>query len=526
MELLKLIGALGAILFPLIFLVGLNLPAKKGMTYSLIIVAIFALFPWRMDGLSVASSMIAGTIKSLSIIYILVGAMFLLNILHRGGLLQTMIHGFQSLTSDRRLQLIIVGFYFVALLEGAAGFGAPAAIVAPLLVLLGFSPLASVTLALIANAVPMTFGAVGTPLVDGIGTPLQLILQDPAVVSAKVNEISITSAFVDLFLGSFMPVLLILLFTMLFSDKKDRSLHYHLEILPFAFISGFIYTFIAYLSARLIGPEFGTLIASLLGLLIVMLLIKYRIILPKEEEKREPVARHELIKAWFPYVLVVLLLILSRTLNWLSEFLQAGTIHLTKIFGKPVGASFDMFYSPGFILLVVAIIIIFLYRMDKKVVHESVQETGKTVVKTAFALIPSLAMVYIFLNSNLNQSGLPAMPDYLANQLSNVFGHRWVYVAPLLGNLGTFISGSTTTSNLMFTGIQYRMATIHHVAPLTYLTTQVLGANTGCMISISKIVSACSVVGLTGKEGKVMRVTLVVAFVYSLLIGILVNWIV
>lgn len=521
---IRLLTALSSILIPLILLVGLQLSAKKGMFISLIIVFILAILVWDMNLVTIFASILSGVVKSLSIIYILLGAMFLLSILRYSGMIGIMITGFQKLTMDKRLQLIIVGFYFVALLEGAAGFGAPAAIVGPLLYLLGFSPLAAATLALMANAVPMTFGAVGTPLVDGIGTPLEVILGNPMLSADLVNEVSVKAAFVDLFVGSLMPAVMVLLYTSLFSGMKSKR--YKFEIIPFALLSGFIYTFLAYLSALFLGPEFGALIGSLLGMVIIVLLIRFRILLPKPKEEitvSDEVTPGELVKAWLPYILVVIFLILTRVYEPLGLLLTYGNLHIDRIFGTTISTKFEFLYSPGFVLLFVALLIILFYRVKKHTVKEAYVETMHSVIKTTLALAPALAMVYIFLNSDLNQGNLPSMPYYLADRLSRVFGEYWVYVAPFIGSLGTFISGSTTTSNIMFTGVQYQVALNNNTAPLIFLVAQALGGNTGCMISVSKVVSACAVVGLNGKESKVMRITLVVALVYALVIGIVVN---
>lgn len=521
METLQILTATSAIIIPLILLIIFQLSAKKTMFLSLIIVTLLSFIIWGIDIKYIVSSYIAGTFKAITIIWILFGAIFLLNILRKNKSIDIIISSFKSTTNDKRLQVIIVGFYFVALLEGASGFGAPAAIAGPLLVALGFPPIAAASLALIGNAVSMTFGAVGTPLIDGMGSALVI---DHTNIMNIIKEVAIKASFVDLFVGSLVPLVQVVLYVLLFS--KDKSFKKIYEIAPFAFISGLIYTSKAYFCSVILGPEFGALLGSLIGLPLVLVLIKHNILLPKyikENKNKSEYNNYEIIKAWVPYILVVFLLILTRVVKPIKDFMVENSIHIHNILNTEINAKFAWFYSPGFVLSLTAILIIFSYKLSKDDVKESLDLTLAAAKKTSLALIPALAMVYVFLNSGYNINNYLSMPSYLASTLSNIFGANWIYVSPFVGNLGTFIAGSTTTSNIMFSQIQYEVASSNLYNPIKVLTAQALGANTGCMISISKVVSACAVVGLSGKEFKVIRITILVSLIYALLLGVIIN---
>src|SRR5690625_3133820 len=163
-----LLVALSAIIAPFIFLVLLRMSALRGMFFSAIIVIILALLVWGMEGNLVLASIFEGTHKALTILLILFGAIVLLNTLTHTGAVDRINQGFSNISGDMRVQIIIVGFLFGALIEGAAGFGTPAAVTGPLMVALGFNPMAAAAIALISNSTPVPFGAVGTPIQVGL----------------------------------------------------------------------------------------------------------------------------------------------------------------------------------------------------------------------------------------------------------------------------------------------------------------------------------------------------------------------
>src|SRR5699024_5401566 len=160
--------ALSAIIAPFIFLVLLRMPAKKGMFFSAIILIVLAYFVWGMDGLTITASILEGFHKALTILLILFGAIVLLNTLQHTGAVDRIIRRFRSISADMRVLVVLVAFLFGALIEGAAGFGTPAAVTGPLMVALGFNPMAAATIALVADSAPVPFGAVGTPVVVGL----------------------------------------------------------------------------------------------------------------------------------------------------------------------------------------------------------------------------------------------------------------------------------------------------------------------------------------------------------------------
>ena len=163
-----LLIALLAVLLPLILLAGLNFPAAKGMAISAGVVLVTAAVFWKMSGLVLLASMLQGLHKTLPILWILFGALLMLEVLKKTGAIQRINQGFMQVTTDRRVLTILIVYLFGGLIEGVSGFGTPAMVTAPLMLALGFNPLAAVTLSLVGDSTSASFGAVGTPLTVGL----------------------------------------------------------------------------------------------------------------------------------------------------------------------------------------------------------------------------------------------------------------------------------------------------------------------------------------------------------------------
>ncbi len=207
-----LLLALSAIIAPFVFLVLLRMPAMKGMSLSAAIVIAIAMIFWGMEGNVILSSIFQGAHKTLTILWILFGALVLLDTLRKTGAVDRINQGFQSISEDMRVQVVIVAFLFGGVIEGAAGFGTPAMVTAPLMVALGFRPIVAATLALIADSTQVAFGAVGTPLAVGLSNI-------PGADAEFFNAIGVRITTLDIFAGSFIPFIVIVIMTLFFGDE-------------------------------------------------------------------------------------------------------------------------------------------------------------------------------------------------------------------------------------------------------------------------------------------------------------------
>lgn len=531
-----LLAALTPILAVFIFLVILRMPAVRAMPISLLLTAAATLLIWQVPPVLVAASVFEGLIIAASILWILFGAVLLLNTLRESGAIDTIRNGFMHISPDRRVQAIIVAWLFGAFLEGAAGFGAPAAITGPLLAALGFPALAAVMLALMANSSPVSFGAVGTPILIGVGEGLQTGgAIDPAVLGYLggqtyedfLQAVGVQAISIDLLVGSFIPLILVAMLTRFFGENK--SWREGLAIWPFAVFSGFCFTVPALLVAVFVGPEFPSIIGGLVGLVVVVTAARRGFLLPAEPWRfgrhlPEPSLPTHLTmrQAWLPYVLVAVLLVVTR-LEFLpfQDWLRSVQVGWGQILGTEISAFIEPLYLPGAVFVVVVIITIFLHRLNRQQVKTATSASAKTLAGSAIALGAAVPMVRIFINSGVNAAGLESMPIELASVLAGSISPIWPIAAPIVGSLGSFISGSATFSNMMFSLLQFSVAEQAGLSPLLILGLQVLGSNAGNMICVVNVVAAASVVKLLGQEGAIIRLTLGTMLYYALWAGIL-----
>ncbi|MBU9710747.1 L-lactate permease [Bacillus tamaricis] len=541
--------ALTPIISVMLFLVIFKMPAIKAMTISLIATAILAIIYWKVPLLIIAASAIEGIIIGISILYIVFGAILLLNTLKLSGAIERIRSSFMGISGDRRVQLIIVTWLFGSFIEGAAGFGTPPALGAPLLVALGFPPLAAVVLALIADSSPVSFGAVGTPIIVGVGQGIQQgpdispVVYGDVVASGGLHpflqDIAAQIMQIDIFVGTFMPLIIVAMLTRFFGE--NRSWKEGLAIWKFAIFAGLSFTIPALLVATFLGPEFPAIFGGLIGLAIVIPAAKKGFLLPKtewdfpkrsdwmqewigtilvKEDKNGDKPKLTLLRAWVPYLLVGLFLVLTRLeVLPIKAWLRSVNIEYNQILGSDIRADLEPFYLPGFVFILVVLITVFIHRMNFHQVKSAFSQSSRSIIGTAITLFTAVPMVRIFINSGINNSGLLSMPLELANTVSAVLGSAWPLVAPLIGALGSFISGSATFSNMMFSLFQASVAEQIQADPKVILSLQVLGANAGNMICVLNVVAAAAVVGLVGKEGAIIRMTIVPMLYYAFFSG-------
>jgi len=519
-----LFTALIAVVFPLLFLVILKMPAKKGMALSYVILFLGAYFIWGMESKVLIASSFQGIHKALTILLILFGAMVLLNMLKNTGAITRLNKGFKALSEDMRVLAIILAFLFGALLEGVSGFGAPVAVVGALMVALGFQPLTAAILVLIANSTPVPFGAVGTPIFVGLSNVSELSTKDFGSIAILITKL-------DIFLGTFMPLLLVVVLVLSFGKKdKIKSI---LEMVPWSVFIGLVYTLSAYLYANLVGPEFVSILAPITGLFVATITCKIKFLIPKhvwiealdEESKVEEnnsKSEMSLFKAWVPYILVVVTLLATRIFPVIKNFtISAIDLSWKNIMGfEQISGKWPLLYSPGTVLILVAFLTIFIQNSNFDSFNRACLTSFRQVKTTILILFSTLALVQIFSNSWINGAGYVSMPQYIATAMSSSFSGSWIFIAPFIGMLGTFISGSGTVSNLTFAAIQNDVANIININPTLILAEQTLGAGVGHIVCINVVVAACTVVGLSGKEGIVIRKVFIPSIFYSLGIGI------
>lgn len=519
-----IVFALSAVILPLILLGIINMPATKGMSISAFIVLLEGYFLWKMPAKALLASIFQSIHKALPILWILFGALMMLNILQHTGAIDRINAGFHTLSADMRIQLILVAFLFGGLIEGVSGFGTPAMVTAPLMIALGFSPMAAVTLALIADSTPASFGAVGTPLTVG--------LSNVSEKSAFLNSIGQRITQLDFFAGTFMPLMLVFILIFVFGKNDGNQKKDFIKLVPWSLFIGLVYSIFALLVSFVLSYEFVSILAPFAAIIIAILTIKLKFLLPKDSftkpwttstktiasEKKMP-----LLTAWSPYIIVILMLLATRTIAPLKEFLVTNiNLSWKNILGfSQINSDWEFLYSPGTLLTIAVILGLLIQVKTLKNFFPIAKKVVLSMKSTALALVVTLIMVQVFTNSEINLTKLPSMPMYIAEIISKYLSGIWIIIAPFLGQLGSFVTGSTTVSTLTFGQIQADIASNANVSKELVLAAQLIGAAAGNMICVHNIVSVSSVVGLSGQEGNILRKTVLPALLYGLLVGII-----
>jgi lactate permease len=544
---LQALLAASPILLAGVLLVGLRMPARRAMPLAYVLTVAVAALAWGMRWEAIAASSIRGLITTVDILLIVFGAILLLNTLEHSGAVAAIRKSFIRLSDDRRVQVVVVAWLFGSFIEGAAGFGTPAAIVAPLLVALRFPPACAVMIGLMIQSTAVTFGAVGTPVIVGVrrGLDQAALAQIEAsgiLVEDFLHRVAARAALMHAIIGTLMPTLMVMMMTRFFG--RERSWSAGLAILPFTLVGGLAFTIPYLLTAALLGPEFPSMIGAMVGLAIVTPLVQRRWLLPRErwdfdDESRWPEDWHGTLEpsesprevaapmpawlAWLPYFFLALLLVASRMQQLpLKGWLQHEAVSFRwNVFGTDILAESQPLYLPATMLLATVLFAILLHRMSSEAIRASVARSGKTLLGAGFVLVFTIPMVQVYIHSGMNDSDLESMPLAIARWAALNAGEAWPALAGVVGALGAFIAGSNTVSNMMFVAFQFDVAERTRLPTDWIVALQAVGAAAGNMIAVHNVVAASATVGLLGREGQTLRKTILPTLYYLIALSLL-----
>jgi len=561
-----------------VLMVGLYQPATRTMPIAWAVAAVAAFVGWQMSPRLIAAASIRGALTATRILVIVFGAILLLYTLKQSGAFEVINAGFSSISDDRRVQVILLVFLMGSFIEGAAGFGTPAAIVGPLLVGLGFPPLAAVVVALTGNILAITFGAVGTPLIiglrdvvfaEGTGASQQVLQQGGfASVGAYVAQIGVWAALIHAIVGIAIPFIGVAMMTRFFGE--ERSIKPALEVLPltlFAWAS-FAVPYVA--TAYFLGPTFPALLGAMVGLLVVTTTLRAGYFLPDDEwdfgpqdqwpdhwigsiepgegvgtttgDSREGTVAADggtasfaeshsqdmsLGMAWLPYLLVAALLVVTRVVSPVQEFLATnGVLLWSNILGTPFSEGVEMLYLPGSLFVLVAVITYALHGMDADGIKASWSEALRNIAPAVVALWFAVATVMIMQRTGsavvLETAPINSgMLGLLSEITAGATGQMFPFFSGFIGAFGAFIAGSNTVSDILFGLFQFQAAQQIGAPTQIVVAAQAVGGAIGNLIAIHNVVAALTVVGLIGEEGRVIRLELIPVLYYGVFTGIL-----
>ena len=462
-------------------------PAKT-LTTVYLLTGVLLFFFWDAEpGLLMAASL-KGLVIGLELFLIIIGVMLLFFLLKYTGKLDDLEQFFKAYSDDQRIHVIIIGWFFVSFLEGVAGFGTPAAIAAPLLVVLGVKPMVAVILTLMADSAAVAFGAFGTTVVVGVAS---------SVPDADLAAVTATTGWIAGFAGLFVPLALLIVHSYFTEQRLTRP------YVLFALASGAAFSVPFLLTARFLGPELPSVVGSVVGLIVIMLLLRAGFFF--NDRKQLPPVK-PVLGALFPYALVVALLFASRAnlLGFGDLLFSIGTmVYFNEMVAHPISA-----FSPG-VLILIAFGLAYWRSPNPK----CFEAFGKA-VPALLVLIPTLAFAQLIITSSLTQEA--GIPELVASLFSGT-SYLYLLFAPLIGAFGSFIAGSATVSNLMLGAVQASAAAYNDLPQTLVLALQVTGAAAGNMIAIHNIVAVLAVVNMQEGLPLIIRNNLFIAVIFVLL---------
>lgn len=518
----------------------IQLSAPKALLLSLVLAVVLAAGVWKMEPQALAAFGVLGFCKAMEVFFIIFGAILFLNMLRRCGYMEAIQRSFSRVSPDRRVQAILIAWLFGAFIEGTAGYGTPAALAAPLLVALGFPPVAACIVCLIANSTPVPFAAAGAPItamLSAISSDITGNAQYAAQYGLDYDGFfQACTRLVTLFLGVggvAVPLLLIGVFLFLYGEKGRRFRDF-VEILPFGIFTGLSFCLPYYL-VSLSGHAFPSIVGAVVGLLLSVTAASKGFLVPKHVWRfanDQPTGRRLVFdvdqrrampvwKGWVPYGCIGLFLLVSRVDAFgLKPLLQSLEVGWSSLFGvEGCSYSFQPLWNPGLLPFALFAVILGL------VSGIGIQDVGRVCLGSFFqllkvfsALVFGVAMVQIMMNSGINTSGMDSMLLVAAQAIADVTGQFFPLVSPVIGILGAFISGSCTVSCVMFASLQFNTALLTGINPVYTCALQCAGGALGNMICINNVVSVAATTGATGEEGKIISTNLAPMAVYVVLV--------
>lgn len=534
--------ALIPIIFFFLALAVFRLKGSVAGTITVILALLVALFLYQMPVTLALSSAIYGFFYGLwPIAWIIIGAVFLYKVTVKTGQFDIIRSSILSLTEDQRLQMLLVGFAFGTFLEGAAGFGAPVAITAALLVGLGFKPLYAAGLCLIVNTAPVAFGAMGIPI----------------IVAGQVSgvETHAISQMVGRQLPFIVPIVLVWIMAIMDGWRGVR------ETFPAIVVGGGSFAIAQFLTSNYIGPELPDITAAIASL--VSLTLLFKVWQPKHVFRFEnqvdgknqmgdttsvsaplPTIHYspaQIIKAWMPFAILTAMvslwsikpfkdlfikgkdghpdgalvdMVMSINVPYLHNAVQKLPPVVTKITDYAAIYKFDWFSATGTAIVLAAIISIVMLKMRPKEALATFGETVKELRTPIYSIGMVLAFAFI-----ANYSGLSAT---LALALAHT-GKAFTFFSPFLGWLGVFLTGSDTSANALFAALQATTARQIGVPEVLLVAANTSGGVTGKMISPQSIAIACAATGLVGKESDLFRFTVKHSIIFTIMMGVLIT---
>ena len=504
--------ALTPILWLLISLGAFKIAAHRAAPIGLLLSLLIAVASWKMSwGLALSAALEGMLFSLLPILWVIVAAFFNYNLSQHTGAIDHIKELLFHCSADRRIQALVIAWGFGSFMESVAGFGTAVAVPAALLIALGFDPFRAAIVCLIANTVAVAFGVVGIPV-----TTLE-----------KITDLPISSLSLDIGLQLTPFVFLVPILVVYATTGTLAGLR---GVWTITLLAGASFGLVQFAVAQYVGPELPAIAASLTSSAVILLAAKVSPPVQLWRFRSEPadlprsagsehssarIAKRAQLVAWLPYILLLcLVLATSRLFPAIHEHLRlfrSSWLIFSGHGGKPL--AFDWLLTPGTLVFIAAIIAGLVQGASLRSLANLLVQTLRQLQKTIITVISIVSMAKV-----LGYSGMVAS---VAITLAETAGGLYPAFAPLIGALGTFITGSDTSSNILFGLLQKQTALQLGLNPIWIAAANTSGACIGKLISPQSISIAATAVGLSGKEGELLAVTFRYALFFLLGLGII-----
>ena len=485
------------VLWLIVFLGVLKMPAHKTCSFTVILTLAIAIICWRMKFIDGITATVEGMAIALwPILLVIVAALFTYNLAVETKTMDVIKKMLSSITTDKRIQVLILAWGFGGFLEAVAGYGTAVAIPASILASLGFNPLFAAVICLLANTVPTAFGALGIPV-----TTLATVTGLEVVHLSYVTSIQLAGFIV------LIPFLLVIL-----TEKSIKALK---GVVGITLVSGITFAVPQVFIAKYLGADLPALVASICSMACTILMAK-AMNKEKVETKEDKIGLKEGILAWLPYILLCgLILIASPLVPSINSLLAKASSNIHIYTGDATSTTaFSWINTPGMMILIATFIAGLIQKLKFTYMLDVLKRTVIQ-LKTSFITIMSIVAI----SKIMSHSG---MTSSISFGLCAITGSFYPLIAPLLGAIGTFVTGSDTSANILFGALQTEAAKSLSIDPYWIAAANTAGATAGKMISPQSIAIATSATGLIGSEGKILSTTVKYCLGYVIILGLIV----
>ena len=497
------------IIWLIIALSGLKMAGHVACPIALIITAVEALFLWKQKIIDVLTGGLEGFAMAIwPICLVIVAAVFTYNLVVHTKSMELIKKMLTSVSRDKRVLVLIIAWGFGGFMEGMAGFGTAVAIPAGILCGLGFDPIFAAMICLVANTTPVAFGSIGIP----------------TVTAANVTGFSphMTASYVVLQLA--IMVILVPFFLVFITGKHEgaKGLGDYKEILFITLMSGVSFLIPQYLTAKFIGAELPAVIGSVCSMAVTIILAKvmlkgksskFDVEIEEKEDERSLTVKDALV-AWSPFILVLVFLLLTSTLvPAIHDPLSAIKSNVPIYTGEGAAPyTFTWVATPGVLILIAAFIggII-----QKCPIGEIFGVLGKTIVQMLKTIITIMAVL-----ATAKIMGYSGMTQSIADFIVRVTGSFYPLVAPLIGSIGTFVTGSSTSSSVLFSKLQASTGAELNINQIWLVAANTVGSTAGKIISPQSIAVATAATATVGKESEILTKVIKYFVLFAVIYGL------